>query len=72
MSITESKQICKDCRGNGYIATAEQLTTEDSLPLCRECNGNGYIEPRITELGRLTWILNKLEEIICGKTTTKH
>ena len=59
--------VCADCQGNGYT----EFKVNASLPLCKTCKGNGYLY-RTTDHGTLTYLVNSIEELICGKKKTRH
>lgn len=62
---------CVECDGNGYT----EFHTDESkpLPLCTACKGNGYLTTKgFTDDGILAYLFNAIQEIICGKKTTRH
>jgi DnaJ-class molecular chaperone len=72
----ESFEICFKCKGNGYLASVEELQVPHPLKLCKLCEGNGYFKESNKKHGSSASIvvdlLTKLKELIRGKKYTRH
>jgi|TARA_R110000782_G_scaffold7953_1_gene26376 DnaJ-class molecular chaperone len=49
-TVRASKEICPECKGNGYIKTLFEEGREELISDCKHCDNQGEITKQIEEV----------------------